>query len=1306
MSLDKEIASGVLSTVDLLIDSRLQEVKSDKTILVTIEEQDKDDTSKYLVSTGGMKFYAYANSDMTTTYTKNQKVYVLIPEGDYNLKKIIIGSYTDDNLKYSYASANKLKDYVKVVNLIDNITVDTWGADDNNYKYSSAALLYKAAYDYIGITLTPNDIYKIPEDYNFAYTFELIGINNEQGIESLLSSPIIISKQDLRGNGNILNPYIKYEFLYSLNNIDITALDYITIQGHNSNNSDEYTIAFDISISFGYSKSNTQLNTNTIKIYTDQEKEYDQVDEDIVLNLEVFGAEDNLIGTGYSPTDNISELILYRYEVGTGSTDSIQGINWKQVGYYNPTLTSSLSSYQTTDNITNNGSTINLANLFFAGAETTKFKIYCKLQGQEKGIWSSVLSYTNKNIDQTAKTNYGQEIHLSLSDNGIYNYYATDGTLLNDGNSTFTKDKTITATIAATGESLMRDAGSTEYAEGIERIEWIYPTKLTGIEPVYQPKVKIEGREEDEEEDSKIPVDLIDSTTNKWLDTFRFNVKNHCYDTYINNTITCNVYFKGESVPKSGSITLEFGGYKTRNTPYSLNIDFTRVNQRYISYSDILNSTPIELKATLERIDGEATDLSGTTFTWSWLEPAAAASESSTVSNTMYFVNESGTLLDNGLTYSEETTDGTSSVFIKPPVSPDIGYNAMVQVAAKNMQINDINNMDIVVYLPIAVCLDATTAGENISYMYQGPTRVVYSGFNDCSYNKEIIKLYADSEAIDLTNVTIGTWQSTNIYDLNESHDRPSSYKNHYIAWGNREKTFNSLVLSPRSAALINQEPQVDTIYIYSNNKLIWMQPVLTMRDKWENTAYDWEGKNTLVGEGAIYSPFIAAGTNEAGGTFTGVMLGKLSRSAETDNTVWGLYGTQKGDTRFYMTENAEFYVGNPDATKPYYIELNSEGELELHLNQFDLNVPHMIIDSDSKQIDIYSDNDNTKLRTRLGYIKSNTYGLDIYDGAFRLYDDQGIEMLWTDTVNDQLTLKINGCLERTEPDYTVSYTISNGTKTQTIKNSTTLKLKSEAINLGYITNNLAENWISGIIQTSNITYSIHNTGSSGTKLNTYTQGFLGGKVSGSYGDSATAPAGYCQLLSSSYENFYYIGANGRNHSSLGVVLNLSASVGNQAFGSFNGFGGSGQSNNAEIILWSRRDSGNTAPGVFVVGTFYDGSSDQRLKHSIETFPNKYELFFNALQPKRFKYKREGENAKYYNGFIAQEVIQAWEKTTGLLEKDCSLIGISPPNAQGESYYYLARDEFISLNTWQIQKLKARVTELENEIKELKQNEI
>jgi hypothetical protein len=38
-----------------------------------------------------------------------------------------------------------------------------------------------------------------------------------------------------------------------------------------------------------------------------------------------------------------------------------------------------------------------------------------------------------------------------------------------------------------------------------------------------------------------------------------------------------------------------------------------------------------------------------------------------------------------------------------------------------------------------------------------------------------------------------------------------------------------------------------------------------------------------------------------------------------------------------------------------------------------------------------------------------------------------------------------------------------------------------------------------------------------------------------------------------------------------------------------------------------------------------------------------------------------------------------------------------------EPIWVLRRDEFISLNTWQIQKLKTRVSELETELAEIKE---
>jgi hypothetical protein len=53
-------------------------------------------------------------------------------------------------------------------------------------------------------------------------------------------------------------------------------------------------------------------------------------------------------------------------------------------------------------------------------------------------------------------------------------------------------------------------------------------------------------------------------------------------------------------------------------------------------------------------------------------------------------------------------------------------------------------------------------------------------------------------------------------------------------------------------------------------------------------------------------------------------------------------------------------------------------------------------------------------------------------------------------------------------------------------------------------------------------------------------------------------------------------------------------------------------------------------------------NSDARLKKEIEKFDARYNLFYDALQPKRYKYI-DGTSDRYHTGFIAQEVVSALE---------------------------------------------------------------
>lgn len=150
---------------------------------------------------------------------------------------------------------------------------------------------------------------------------------------------------------------------------------------------------------------------------------------------------------------------------------------------------------------------------------------------------------------------------------------------------------------------------------------------------------------------------------------------------------------------------------------------------------------------------------------------------------------------------------------------------------------------------------------------------------------------------------------------------------------------------------------------------------------------------------------------------------------------------------------------------------------------------------------------------------------------------------------------------------------------------------------------------------------------------------------------------------------------------------------------------------------WVSISSGSSAATVYatgrgsLMGTWTDNSgvgitSDKNKKNSIDVINNKYEAFYNSIIPRTFKYN-DGTSDRIHTGFIAQEVESAI-LNNGLTTQDLALtMCISEENTisgKSENSYYLRYTEFIALNTWQIQKLKSRISELESEINLLKQD--
>ena len=103
--------------------------------------------------------------------------------------------------------------------------------------------------------------------------------------------------------------------------------------------------------------------------------------------------------------------------------------------------------------------------------------------------------------------------------------------------------------------------------------------------------------------------------------------------------------------------------------------------------------------------------------------------------------------------------------------------------------------------------------------------------------------------------------------------------------------------------------------------------------------------------------------------------------------------------------------------------------------------------------------------------------------------------------------------------------------------------------------------------------------------------------------------------------------------------------------------------------------------------------SDKRKKDEIKQLSDVYNDFFDKLAPASFVFIN-GSNGRRHLGFIAQEVENALFDS-GLTTKDFAGLCIGDDENRT---YGLRYEEFIALNTWEIQKLKAKVKELENKL--------
>ena len=91
-----DIMESLFKAIEVVADKSVKSYKQDITIDAEINEIRNVENGEYKVLYQGNIFSAFS-SDPTVTYKKGERVYVLVPQGDYSAKKIIMGRSSYQN---------------------------------------------------------------------------------------------------------------------------------------------------------------------------------------------------------------------------------------------------------------------------------------------------------------------------------------------------------------------------------------------------------------------------------------------------------------------------------------------------------------------------------------------------------------------------------------------------------------------------------------------------------------------------------------------------------------------------------------------------------------------------------------------------------------------------------------------------------------------------------------------------------------------------------------------------------------------------------------------------------------------------------------------------------------------------------------------------------------------------------------------------------------------------------------------------------------------------------------------------------
>ena len=553
-----------------------------------------------------------------------------------------------------------------------------------------------------------------------------------------------------------------------------------------------------------------------------------------------------------------------------------------------------------------------------------------------------------------------------------------------------------------------------------------------------------------------------------------------------------------------------------------------------------------------------------------------------------------------------------------------------------------------------------------------------------------------------------------------------------------------SFYLEPAAMSLDGSSLPWCTLYLEGQTAgyyFAWQQPLIIRYDTHGTKLLnEWNGKVILDEDNnAVLASMLVAGEKNKLNQFTGVVIGDVQKAYD-DIDGYGVYGFKNGTNRFRLDEDGNFFVGQKDGS---YLSFDDEGfMLKLKNGNF-------IIESNNFNVD---SNGNVSMT---GYVKATSGHVGnwlITEGRIETgsWDPDELAFISTgteawmgnDVGNKEWMLYFKNKFGVTTDGTLYAYKGYIGGDLKVAAASITGKLTADQIEASALTvDTISVDKITGGTNSSNITFSGNIVVSNGNitcnSLTANSSGYIGGweidKNSIHYGTTMGVDnsAFFCWQ---GWQGQVTIAGNAKSGE---WVLGIGSQFGVTKQGDIymTGFKTTGSSatwkglqgnttNTKDLIVGFQNDgigfgdpsgsfiiayrSGATGAinGNWRINGNLKGSSsgsivsDINKKHSIEKLSKNYSILFDLIQPIRYKYNN-GTSNRYHTGFIAQQIEKSINDAN-LTTQDFAGLTIWDQDTDKEEWA-LRYEEFVALNTWQIQKLKARVEELENKIAQLEQ---